>query len=281
MPSPESLAAFYFARPSIEGSTGVLSQKADILARLEAAVGEIQDSATFHRYSFSNTLLILAARPDATIVAGYNTWLKLHRYVRKGEQGIRIFVPMRTKPRDDDLEDKQRLFFGIGTVFALEQTEGEPLPAVDVPVLESDDGGSLYRELEALARREGLALMWSQDNRRDGPMGAYLPQEQRIELREASPLQMAKTLAHELAHHFGEHQAVTAEHETIAEAVAYVVCSHFGLDTGARSFPYVAVWSREPAVLKGVLSTVQKVSATIINAVEGTAKPAGAEPHQP
>ena len=48
-----------------------------------------------------------------------------------------------------------------------------------------------------------------------------------------------------------------------------MVCSHFGLDTGARSFPYVAVWSKDKNVLKQVLGTVQKISAKIIDEVEG------------
>src|SRR5215217_678085 len=79
----------------------------DILARLEQAVGIIQDSDTFrayldvqsrfHRYSPNNVVLILTQRPDATMVAGYNAWLKMHRYVRRGEKGIRIIVPIRRK----------------------------------------------------------------------------------------------------------------------------------------------------------------------------------------
>jgi len=30
-----------------------------------------------------------------------------------------------------------------------------------------------------------------------------------------------------------------------AAPVAYVVCARFGLDTGERSFPYVATWSQD------------------------------------
>src|SRR5215212_5736742 len=75
------------------------------LTRLEQAVGAIHDSeafrayldaqAKFHEYSFGNTLLILSQKPDATRVAGYQTWKQLGRQVRRGEKGIRIIVPMR------------------------------------------------------------------------------------------------------------------------------------------------------------------------------------------
>src|SRR5438105_4790317 len=74
-----------------------------LLARLEAAIGEIHSSedfrryldvqARFHRYSFSNTLLILLQRPESTQVAGFRAWQKLNRFVKKGEKGIRIVVP--------------------------------------------------------------------------------------------------------------------------------------------------------------------------------------------
>lgn len=40
----------------------------------------------FHKYSWGNCLLIHFQRPDATHVAGFHAWLKLRRYVRKGEK---------------------------------------------------------------------------------------------------------------------------------------------------------------------------------------------------
>ena len=44
----------------------------------------------FRRYSPRNLLLILRQRPDAKHVAGFHTWRKLGRAVRRGERGIRI-----------------------------------------------------------------------------------------------------------------------------------------------------------------------------------------------
>src|SRR5438045_3021631 len=84
----------------------------DILARLEKAVGQIQDSdnfrtyldiqSRFHRYSPNNALLILLQRPDATQVAGYSAWLRMHRYVKRGEKAIKIIVPMTKKVQNED-----------------------------------------------------------------------------------------------------------------------------------------------------------------------------------
>src|SRR5918996_439251 len=50
----------------------------------------LQTAARFHQYSFLNTLLIHAQRPDATLVAGYRVWQSLGRQVHKGQRGIRI-----------------------------------------------------------------------------------------------------------------------------------------------------------------------------------------------
>ncbi len=278
MPSPEFSRSSAPVQPSLEHLASLPTHKAQALARLEQAVGQIQDSESFgrylevqgrfHHYSFGNVALILFQRPDATHVAGYHTWLKLHRYVRRGEKGITIFVPMRKKEDPDDPEDEGRLFFGTGTVFDISQTEGEPLPQIEVPVLTGEQGGQLYGRLKAVAKREGLSVTRGSEGLDPDSMGLYVPVRRQITVREAAPLQMTKTLAHELAHHFAGSSRSDAESESIAEAVAYVVCSHFGVDTGERSFPYVAVWSRDKAVLRQVLGTVQKVSAAIIDDVE-------------
>ena len=80
---------------------------------------------------------------------------------------------------------------------------------------------------------------------------------------------MVKTLAHELAHHLDpELQAAPrAECETVAEATAFVVAAHAGIDTGSYSFPYIATWaSRQdgPALLKQVMGRVQVIAHRVI-----------------
>ena len=50
--------------------------------------------ARFHNYSFGNVLMIAVQKPDATHVAGFQTWRKLGRFVKKGEKGIAILAPL-------------------------------------------------------------------------------------------------------------------------------------------------------------------------------------------
>ena len=63
---------------------------------------DAQVAARFHTYSPNNIWLILAQNPDATQVAGFHTWRKIGRQVRKGERGIAILAPMVSRARPVD-----------------------------------------------------------------------------------------------------------------------------------------------------------------------------------
>ena len=72
--------------------------------RVKDNVTRIQSSAEFrnfliamsrfHDYSWNNQMLIWLQKPDATHVAGFNTWRDLRRWVKKGEKGIAILAPL-------------------------------------------------------------------------------------------------------------------------------------------------------------------------------------------
>src|SRR3954453_5026039 len=83
----------------------------------------------FHGYSFNNVALIMAQRPEATRVAGFQTWKSMDRFVKKGETGIKIMVPYKAKIEQED-DDPLYVIrgFGVGTVFDVSQTDGRPLP---------------------------------------------------------------------------------------------------------------------------------------------------------
>ena len=76
----------------------------ELTEKLQAGIQELYDSAKyrdylctmakFHHYSFNNSLLIWAQRPDATAVAGYRAWqTKFGRTVNPGAKGIMIYEP--------------------------------------------------------------------------------------------------------------------------------------------------------------------------------------------
>lgn len=77
---------------------------AELNQQVKENVERIQNSAEFrkfliamsrfHNYSWNNQMLIWLQRPDATHVAGYNTWRDLGRFVKQGQAGITILAPL-------------------------------------------------------------------------------------------------------------------------------------------------------------------------------------------
>lgn len=51
-----------------------------------------------YRYEFDNVLMVYAQKPEAALVADYDTWKKVHRYVKRGSKGIAIFPAQVLKP---------------------------------------------------------------------------------------------------------------------------------------------------------------------------------------
>lgn len=44
-----------------------------------------------YRFDFDNVLLVYAQKPNATLIADFDTWKKVNRYVKRGSKGIAIF----------------------------------------------------------------------------------------------------------------------------------------------------------------------------------------------
>ena len=51
-----------------------------------------------YRYEFDNILMVYKQRPRATLIADFDTWKKVGRYVRRGSRGIAIFPSRALKP---------------------------------------------------------------------------------------------------------------------------------------------------------------------------------------
>ena len=70
-----------------------------------------------------------------------------------------------------------------------------------------------------------------------------------------------------------KNMGITLQMDTLtfeAESIAYIVCSHFGLDTSEYSFTYIASWceSQNMKTLKASMDTIRKTSAGIIENIE-------------
>ena len=279
----------------------------ELLRRLEEGVKGVMSSegwrrflsvqARFHTSSSGNVLLILAQNPQATQVAGFHTWRDLGRFVQKGEHGIAILAPVFPKREREAAREaiegplaggegkvaiessRVPVRFRVAYVFDVAQTEGKLLPEPPVHELRGSSAVALGLtvKLMALAQAEGLGVSTQPSERMPrGAKGYYDPLQGKIVLSAGlAPDQKAKTLAHELAHHMLEHGRGRApgrpSEEAEAEGTAFVVCSHYGLDTSDYSFGYVANWSRDeggPALVKQVSAAIQGAARDMIDGME-------------
>src|SRR5208283_2083062 len=89
----------------------------------------------FRRYSLRNVMLIASQKPTATHVAGFHTWHKLGRFVKKGEKGILILAPIvrrknESKEQNETDESSTAVGFRAAYVFDVSQTDGQELPEI-------------------------------------------------------------------------------------------------------------------------------------------------------
>jgi antirestriction protein ArdC len=255
------------------------------LASSEAWVAWLCAARKFHRYSFSNQLLIALQRPDATQVGGYRKWQQFGRQVRKGEKGITIIAPCVRKVRgttvDGDRQDETDVRvtgFTCAHVFDIAQTDGEPLPEICTQLLGDDPVGAFHR-LEAAA----TALDFTVDvvPLSDSLNGDCNHVAHRIRVNvDVSPMQRVKTLSHELAHawlHGPDLMPADMPRgvkELEAESVAYIVCQEFGIDSSQYTFGYVAGWVGSGAS-NAISSSAQRIvqaTRVILDLLEPTAE---------
>jgi DNA primase len=219
-------------------------------------------AARFHTYSFRNVLLIQAQRPEATAVAGYETWKALGRQVSRGEPGIRILAPvLRRTGADPDDETaappaavpapRRVVGFRLAYVWDVSQTAGEPLVERPAPQqLAGDAPVGMWEGLAGLVTDRGFTLERGQCGTANGVTN-FAARTVRIRSDIDDP-QAVKTLAHEVGHLL-LHDPATLEGvstagcrgvaEVEAESVAYLLAAAGGLDTGGYTFPYVAGWA--------------------------------------
>lgn len=262
----------------------------------------LQTMSKFHKYSFSNNILIALQRPDATLVAGFNKWREqFGRNVIKGERGIRIIAPSPYKvkrpvekldpgtrqPVKDasgavitEEEEVTIPMFRVVTVFDVAQTEGKPLPQIAEPLGDDVDRYSLL--LEALRKSSPVPIRFAEMH--DNVDGVFSQDKQLITIREGmSEAQTVSAVIHEIAHgklHSRQKVADRESEQTVekrqpdrrtkeveAESVSFVVCSQFGIETGENSFGYIAAWSENKEIpeLKASLERISSTSAELID----------------
>ena len=310
--APQDIAAANPSRPIELTAQKPAEKMKEITDRLEQGIQDLFESdrfkeylqvmSKFHNYSFNNTLLIAMQKPDATLIAGYNSWKNLFgRQVSRGAKGIKVIAPSpyKVKKEIDKIDPKTQKpvtdkngkpvkeetevtvpAFKVVSVFDVSQTEGKELPSIGVDELTGDV--EQYADFFKATEQASPAPVGF-EKIESGAKGYYSQTNKRIAINEGmSELQNLKTLIHEIAHaklHDIDLNAPAKKQadrpdrrtrEVQAESIAYAVCQHYGLDTSDYSFSYVAQWSsgRELSELKASLETIRSTASELIKDID-------------
>lgn len=247
----------------ITGYLEALALETDEARRSEAMHKYLEFSSKFHSYSPANVMLIMLSKSDATNVAGFHTWKKMNRFVKKGEHGIPIYAPMIRKD-DLDANDSPKVLTGfrIVYVFDISQTTGDPLPpAPDWKSPEKNE--ELKNKLIAFATNNRIEVVFKDlhGETQGVSMGGLINIDS-----SAGTKTLIHELAHEMMHQDGHCISDRSIKELEAESVAYVVSKYFGLE-GLHSPNYIALHGVSSQDFVASLSKIQEVSREIINSL--------------
>jgi hypothetical protein len=255
----------------------------------------LRTAARFHQYSFLNTLLIHAQRPDATHVAGYRVWQSLGRQVDKGQRGIRILAPI---VRRTELDHKQQVQapppdtparpgpartvvgFRPAYIWDVAQTSGKALaaPPPRAPAVTGQAPAGLWDALAAQVARAGFGI---RVQTLPGTMDGLTDFAARLVTIDPATddAHRVVTLAHELAH-IRLHDPFAAstdarptservatgkcrgDQEVEAESVAYLVATVHGIDTADYTFVYLAGWASSKA--DDIVDVTQRLGTRVV-----------------
>ena len=237
--------------------------------------------------------------PTATHVASYTSWQKkFKRQVKKGQRGLSIITPAPYKKTEEQevinpdtgkpvmnrdgtpiTEEVEVTVprYKVAKVFDLSQTTGAPLPELDVPELTGTVEN--YRIfMDAMRAVSPVPIRF--DAIEGEAKGYYDSVKKEIVIKEGmSELQTMKTAVHEISHaRLHDRDTMLAKgglkdqrtRELEAESIAYVVLSHYHLDTSDYSIPYLASWSssQDTDALRASMDTIRRAASEIFDEVE-------------
>jgi hypothetical protein len=240
-----------------------LAKATDEAKRSEEMVRYLEFCAKFHQYSTSNIWMILLTRPDATHVAGFKTWKKMGRYVKRGEKGIPILAPM-LYCEDSDDEESQKVIrgFRVVYVFDIAQTDGQPIP--ETPNWKSPEKNlELQKKLIDFAEQKSIQVTIKE---LEGETQGISTGGKIVLAPDAGTKTLIHELAHELLNQVENTHLSKSELEMEAEAVGFIVSRYFGIE-GLKSANYLSLFGISSENIFKNSVTIHQCSASIIKYV--------------
>jgi len=257
----------------------------------------LQAASKFHNYSFWNSMMIAITSPNSEYVASADNWMRMGRIPKKDAKKIPIMFPYQSKVlteedkkgmTPEDIRRKSRRNFGLGSAVSFKDTEpisedwvskrgkfkGQGPFEPPVWQIDSQEATPWLNQLYTATYKwatetknfridiEGMELT-----------GGYATIGGKIAINSKSDgIVKMSTLFHEIAHQlihfdpdFKRADSSKQDRETDAEATAYVVCSHYHIESKDTAL-YLAGFG---ANKKKILSRFDFIRKAAIEMFEG------------
>ncbi|MCT4572078.1 hypothetical protein N3930_31945, partial [Bacillus thuringiensis] len=244
------------------------------------------------------TILIIAQKPHATMVQGFNDWKKIGRSPKQYEKSIRILAPQKQKIKVEKVDpvtkepmlDKngkvqtetveRTVGYKMVSVFDVSQTVGKEIPKVrdfiKNSLSDNQSMDNLYKDFFKHVK-ETTPYDIKESVTDQGVGGYYNRNTNEIVIstnENKNTNDKFATLLHEYAHAKLHHKESEMKDlprghkEAQAESVAYVVSSNYGLERDDFSLGYIATWAKDLNLAKNAIREIQEVSRDIISTLD-------------
>ena len=202
-----------------------------------------------YRYEFDNILMIYMQRPNATLVADYDTWKdpRVGRYVKRGSRGIAIFPSRALKPH-------------MRYVFDISDTGGRETRLTWELDEEKRQAYAAYLGCENAGEKE-VALNFLKDCT-ENRIGVIMDSEFGERITELVHLAGTKRILVD-----DETQEITAE-EALKRSVVYAVFTRCGFDLSPekQDFSFITAFTLEEEVYR-LGSLVSDISCKVLRSI--------------
>ena len=188
-----------------------------------------------YRYEFDNILMVYMQRPRARLIADFDTWKRVGRYVRRGSKGIAIFPSRALKPE-------------IQYVFDISDTGGR-----ESRLTWEFDRNTIKAYAAWIKKKEGSALTEGKESDKtflkgftEKRIGVIMDSEFGERITEFTNLAGNKQIMEN-----GRVQEITAV-EALKRSVMYAVFTRCGFDlpTEKQNFSFITAFTKEEEVYR-------------------------------
>ena len=241
-------------------------QIGDITATQEKWKSVLRLAGRIYRFEFDNILMIYAQRPNARLVADYDTWKKVGRYVKRGSKGIAIF-PSQALPKP-----YMRYVFDIGDTggknVKLTWDMDERTAADYLEYLEKKGGLSLG---DGFDLTDNAAVMGKLKDFTNESIGVIMNEDFRERLSELT--QLSGSVIREFSEKRNGSRQTESMEDFVRKCVLYVVGTRCGFDLSVQEQDFGQIVNfRDEEIVYRLGSIVCDVSCSVLRDINHSLK---------